>query len=236
MPDSDRASELASRLEVVRGEIAAAAESHGRTAADVTLIVVTKTWPTSDIRILADLGVTDIGENRHPEAEDKARELAGLGLTWHFVGQIQTNKANRIAGYADLVHSVDSVRLAQRLNTGAHSHDRVVDCLVQISLDPGRSSAGRGGVDPSDAGSVAAAIDTAGMLRIRGVMGVAPLGGDADAAYRKLVEVQRDLQQDYPQATLVSAGMSGDFTTAIAAGATHVRVGSAVLGDRPLLR
>ncbi len=152
--------ELAARLKTVRAEIAAAAAAAGRSADDVTLIVVTKTWPASDVRILADLGVTDVAENRHPEAEDKARELADLGLTWHFVGQIQTNKANRIAGYADVVHSVDSVRLAQRLNAGAHHHDRVVDCLVQVSLDPSEASAGRGGVAPAEVGEVAAAIDT----------------------------------------------------------------------------
>ncbi len=236
MTDANRAADLESRLRAVQAEIADAALAAGRAADDVTLVVVTKTWPTSDIRILAELGVTDVAENRHPEAEDKARELEGLGLRWHFVGQIQSNKAARIAGYADVVHSVDSIRLAQRLNAGAHHHDRVVECLVQVSLDPVDVSAGRGGVDPSEAESVAAAIDDAGGLRLRGVMGVAPLGGDADAAYRLLVEVQRRLQRQHPEATVVSGGMSGDFVSAIAAGATHVRVGSAVLGERPLLR
>jgi pyridoxal phosphate enzyme (YggS family) len=236
MPDAERKATLGSRLEAVRRDIAAAATAAGRAPADVTLVVVTKTWPTSDIRLLAELGVTDVAENRHPEAEDKARDLAELDLTWHFVGQIQTNKANRIAGYADVVHSVDSVRLAQRLNTGAHNHDRVVDCLVQVSLDSADTGAGRGGVALGEVEDVAAAIDTAGGLRLRGVMGVAPLGGDAGAAYRTLVEVQRELVAHYPHATLISGGMSGDFPAAIAAGATHVRVGSAVLGERPLLR
>jgi len=235
MTDSVRKAELASRLKVVRADIAAAATAAHRPPTDVTLVVVTKTWPTSDVRLLAELGVTDVAENRHPEAEVKARELADLPLTWHFVGQIQTNKANRIAGYADVVHSVDSVRLAQRLNTGAHRYERVVDCLVQVSLDPGEASAGRGGVAPTEAGEVAAAIDSAGGLRLRGVMGVAPLGGDADSAYRTLAEIQRELLLDFPNATVISAGMSGDFPAAIRAGATHVRVGSAVLGERPAL-
>lgn len=230
-----RREELAGRLAAVRAEIAAAAEAAGRAAEDVTLIVVTKTWPASDIRILADLGVADVGENRHPEAEDKARELSDLGLTWHFIGQIQSNKAARIAGYADVVHSVDSVRLAGRLDVGAQHHDRRIDCLVQVSLDPQEASAGRGGAAPDLAGEVAAAINGSERLRFAGVMGVAPLGGDADTAYRSLVAMQRRLLVDFPGALVVSGGMSGDFAAAIAAGATHVRVGSAVLGERPLL-
>lgn len=235
-PAEQRRNELADRLAAVRSEIATAAEDAGRTVDDITLIVVTKTWPTSDIRILAELGVTDVGENRHPEAEDKAFELAGLGLRWHFIGQIQSNKAARIAGYADVVHSVDSARLARRLDAGAHTHDRYLDCLVQVSLDPEQARAGRGGVEPDQVGEVAASIEAAGRLRLAGVMGVAPLGGDADAAYRTLVAVQQELRAVYPGAEVVSGGMSGDFRAAIAAGATHVRVGSAVLGERPLNR
>lgn len=233
MSESRRA-ELAARLAAVHAKIDAAAQAAGRRADDVTLIVVTKTWPASDIRILAELGVTDVGENRHPEAEDKARELAETDLRWHFIGQIQSNKAARIAGYADVVHSVDSVRLAHRLDSGAQHHDRRLDCLVQVSLDPEQASAGRGGVAPDAAGEVASAIDASERLRFAGVMGVAPLGGDPDAAYRALAEVQSRLLLDFPDAAVVSGGMSGDFVAAIAAGATHVRVGSAVLGERPL--
>lgn len=229
-----RREELAARLAAVRGEIASAADAVGRSADDVTLIVVTKTWPASDVRILAELGVADVGENRHPEAEDKARELSDLGLRWHFIGQIQSNKAARIAGYADVVHSVDTVRLAGRLDSGALHHDRRIDCLVQVSLDPHEASAGRGGAPPDLAGEVAAAIDGSERLRFAGVMGVAPLGGDADTAYRSLAAVHRDLLADFPSAVVMSGGMSGDFASAIAAGATHVRVGSAVLGERPL--
>lgn len=233
---SARRDEIAERLAAVRAEIAAAAQAAGRTADEVALIVVTKTWPTSDIRLLAELGVTDVGENRHPEAEDKAAELADLGLRWHFIGQIQSKKAARIAGYADVVHSVDSVRLANRLDAGAASHGRSLDCLVQVSLDPAEASAGRGGVAPEQVDEVAAAVDGSERLRLTGVMGVAPLGGDAAAAYETLVAVQLRLAATYPSATMVSGGMSGDFKAAIAAGATHVRVGSAVLGERPLNR
>ncbi len=231
-----RTQELRSRLAAVRAGIAAAAEAAGRDPTDVTLVVVTKTWPTSDIRRLLDLGVVDIAENRHQEAERKAAELADLGITWHFVGQVQSNKAVRIAAYADVVHSVDSVRVAQRLNSGAHRHDRSLDCLVQVSLDPGVHQDGRGGVAAADVAEVADAIAGAGLLRLVGVMGVAPLGADPHPAYEKLAAIGKQIQAVHGHASWVSAGMSGDFAAAISAGATHVRVGSAILGERPALR
>ena len=224
------------RLDAVRSRIAAAAEAAGRPATDVTLVVVTKTWPTEDIRRLLGLGVLDIGENRHPEAEMKAVELVDEDCTWHFVGQVQSNKATRIAAYADVVHSVDSVRVAQRLNAGAHRYDRSLDCLVQVSLDPGGPGAGRGGVSPAAVEDVAEAIEGAGLLRLAGVMAVAPLGAEPAAAYERLATISSALQAGHRQATWMSAGMSEDLEAAIAAGATHVRVGSAILGDRPLLR
>jgi pyridoxal phosphate enzyme (YggS family) len=236
MPDDDRTTELRRRLMEVDATISAAAASSGRSRDDVVLVVVTKTWPQSDIATLHDLGVRDIGENRHQEAEAKAAALTDLGLTWHFIGQIQSNKAPRIAGYADVVHSVDSVRLAQRLNAGAHNRGRVVECFVQVSLDPADVHArGRGGAPATDVDEVAAAIDDAEALRLRGVMGVAPLGGDAAAAYEQLAAESRRLREQHPHATAISAGMSGDFVDAIKAGATHVRVGSAILGERPPL-
>ena len=156
---AQRRAELAANLDELHSEIAAAARSVGRDPSDVTLVVVTKTWPVSDIALLAELGVRDVGENRHQEAEEKATALADLaaevGLRWHFIGQIQSNKAPRIAHYADVVHSVDSVRVAQRLNAGAHSADRTIDALIQVSLDPDPRSAGRGGVAPDDVADVA---------------------------------------------------------------------------------
>jgi pyridoxal phosphate enzyme (YggS family) len=230
-----RRAQIASGLDDVRRRIATAAESSGRDPDDVTLIVVTKTWPTSDIVLLRDLGVRDIGENRHQEAEQKAHELAHLDITWHFVGQVQSNKASRIAGYADIVHSVDSVKVARRLQRGAHDRGHPVDCMVQVSLDPAEQSVGRGGLAADAVDAVAAEIEQAGQLRLVGVMGVAPLGQDPRPAYEKLVEVSRELRVGHPAARLVSAGMSGDFEAAIAAGATHVRVGSAILGERPPL-
>jgi PLP dependent protein len=236
MSDVVRATEIADGLAAVESAIAEAARSAGRSRADIVLVVVTKTWPETDIRVLHRLGVRDVGENRHPEAEEKATALADLDLTWHFIGQIQSNKAPRIAAYSDVVHSVDSVRLAQRLNAGAHGRERVVDCFVQVNLDPDDGRArGRGGVAADEVAAVADAIEDAEALRLRGVMGIAPLGGDASAAYERLAAVSDRLRADHPGATAVSAGMTGDFVEAIKAGATHVRVGSAILGERPPL-
>jgi pyridoxal phosphate enzyme (YggS family) len=232
MGSGDRRGQIAGGLDDVRGRIAAAAAECGRDSADITLVVVTKTWPVSDLEVLLDLGVDDLGENKHQEAEEKAAALAGRGVRWHFVGQIQSNKATKIAAYADVVHSVDSVRVAQRLNAGAHARDREVECLIQVSLDARSEEEHRGGIQPADIDELAHTIETAGRLRLAGVMGVAPLGGDPVAAYRRLVQASRDLTATYPDATVVSAGMSDDLEEAVKAGATHVRVGSAVLGER----
>ena len=231
-----RVRELEQRLRAVQDQIGLAASANGRSPDEVTLVVITKTWPTSDIRILYDLGVRDVGENRHQDAEAKADELSDLDLTWHFVGQIQSNKAARIATYADVVHSVDSVRVARRLGAAAQEHDRVVSCFVQVSLDEEERRGSRGGVAPDEVDGVAAAVEEAGGLTLCGVMGVAPLHGDAESAYLRLASTRSRLRHAYPPATAMSAGMSGDLVAAVTAGATHVRVGSAVLGQRPALR
>ncbi|MBO9520346.1 MAG: YggS family pyridoxal phosphate-dependent enzyme [Nocardioidaceae bacterium] len=232
---ADRRAELEASLAAVRERIARACAAAGRSAEEVTLVVVTKFFPASDVRILADLGVRAVGENRHQEAEAKAAECADLGLSWHFIGSIQSNKAAAIARYADVVESVDRVKLVGALDRGAHESGRAVDCLVQVSLDPpGR--AGRSGADASDVRRVAAALEEAGSLRLRGVMAVAPLGEPARPAFEHLAEVAAQLRAEHPGATVVSAGMSGDLEDAVACGATHVRIGSAVLGPRPVTR
>jgi len=231
-----RGAELAEGLSEVRARIESASRSVHRDPHDITLVVVTKTWPVSDLALLHELGVSDFAENKHQDAADKAAELADLNLRWHFVGQIQSNKAARIAAYADVVHSVDSVRVAQRLNVGAHKHEREVDCLVQVSLDEKSSRGRRGGAAWAELETVAAAIYAAGGLRLAGVMGVAPPAGDASSAYRRLWEASRLVRATVPSADVISAGMSGDFEEAIGGGATHVRVGSAILGKRPTLR
>lgn len=230
-----RAEELAARLGRVRDRIAAACRASGRDPSEVSLIVVTKYFPASDVRLLADLGVTDVGENRHQEAEAKAAETTDLPVTWHFIGGLQSNKAAAVAHYAGAVHSVDRRKLVGGLDRGAAARGGAVDVLLQVSLDPpGRE--GRSGADPAELSALAEAVEVADHLRLRGLMAVAPLGEDPEAAFARLAEVRAAFLAEHPDATWLSAGMSGDLEAAIAAGATHVRVGTAVLGSRPAVQ
>ena len=227
----DRRAELAANLADVRARIAAAAEAAGRDAAGITLVAVTKTWPASDVRLLAELGVEDIGENRDQEAAPKHEACRDLAVRWHFVGQLQRNKAGSVASYADVVHSVDRVELATALDRHAQRHGRRVRALVQVALDE-EGAAGRAGAAPAQVPAVAAAIAAAPALDLGGVMAVAPLGADPDPAFARLAQVAAALRATHPQATTISAGMSGDLEAAVRHGATHVRIGTALLGPR----
>jgi hypothetical protein len=222
----------------VRGRIAAAAQSVGRRPDDVTLVAVSKTWPASDVRLLHRLGISTFGENRDQEAEPKARAVADLHLHWHFIGQLQTNKARSVATYADVVESVDRPKLVAALQRGAEAAGRSLTCLVQVDLDPDAGSAGkpRGGALPGEIADLAAAITAADRLRLGGLMSVAPLDADPDEAFGRLADLAGQLRATYPEATMMSAGMTGDLEAGIRAGATHVRVGSAVFGRRPPVR
>lgn len=236
-----RAAELAANLARVENRIATACGSVGRDRKDVTLIVVTKTYPASDVRILAGLGVTHVAENRDQDAGPKAAETADLPLTWHFVGQLQTNKARSVVRYADHVHSVDRLRLVTALSAAATAAQRQLGCLVQVALDAESGTQGeRGGVAPDAIGTLADAIAAAPGLRLDGLMTVAPLAGayagQPRAAFDRLMEISSRLRETHPAANMVSAGMSQDLDEAVAAGATHVRVGTAVLGARDGLR
>jgi pyridoxal phosphate enzyme (YggS family) len=238
----DRRAELAAGLARVRTRIAQACADAGRDTSEVTMIAVTKTYPAGDVVALAGLGVTDVGENRDQEAAPKAAEVAAAGVTprWHFIGQLQRNKARSVARYADVVHSVDSVRLARALDTAsAAARDRPLDVLVQVSIDgdAARGGALPGSADP-DAGldPVAEAVAGADALRLVGLMAVAPLGWEPERAFARLAEVAAGFRTVHPGAVALSAGMSGDLEIAIRYGATHVRVGSALLGMRPTLR
>jgi pyridoxal phosphate enzyme (YggS family) len=227
-----RHDEVAAGLDAVRRRIATAAGSAGRDPAEITLVAVTKFFPATDVRILTDLGVTDVGENRHPEAADKRAACDDLPLRWHFIGGLQSNKAAAVGSYADVVESVDRAKLVGALNRGAHGRAHEVDVLLQVSLDPpGR--AGRAGADPADLPALADAVEAAGLLRLRGLMAVAPLDEDPRDAFGRLASVRADFVAVRPGATWLSAGMSHDLEAAIEAGATHVRVGSAILGERP---
>ena len=230
-----RARELADNLTAVRERIARAASAAGRDPDEITLVVVTKFFPASDVRILADLGVTDVGENRHQEAEAKAAECADLDLRWHYIGGLQSNKAAAVARYADVVQSVDRPKLLAGLARSAGERGRPLEVTVQVSLDP-PDAHGRAGVDAAQVPELAAQIATTEGLELRGVMAVAPLGGDPVAAFTTLAEVAGVVRREHPSATWISAGMSADLEAAIAAGATHVRIGSAILGKRPPIK
>ena len=226
-----RRAEISAGLAAVRARIAAACQAAGRSPAAITLIAITKTRPASDIRLLSRLGVTDIGENRAQEAAAKAAECAALGLrlTWHFVGQLQVNKAASVVSYADVIHSVDRLRLASALGSRARAAGRRVTCLVQASLDGDPS---RGGAVADQVMTVADAITAQDGLILGGLMAVAPLGVPPVTAFAKLGELSAIMRSAYPGAAMISAGMSGDLEPAIEAGATHVRVGTALLGGR----
>ncbi|MFD4951249.1 YggS family pyridoxal phosphate-dependent enzyme [Streptomyces sp. NPDC058451] len=237
---TDRRNELAANLAKVERRIAAACAAAGRAREEVTLIVVTKTYPASDVRILSELGVRHTAENRDQEAAPKAAECADLPLTWHFVGQLQTNKVRSVVGYAGVVQSLDRSRLVTALSTEAVRAERELGCLIQVALDAGESGRGeRGGVGPGGIEELADLVARSEGLRLDGLMTVAPLTGEyagrQQAAFERLMDLSTDLRAAHPAATMVSAGMSGDLEQAVAAGATHVRVGSAVLGVRPRL-
>lgn len=235
---TDRRDELAANLADVEERIAAACAAAGRGREEVTLIVVTKTFPASDVRILSELGVRHVAENRDQDAAPKAAECADLPLKWHFVGQLQTNKVRSVAGYADFVQSVDRSRLVAALSKEAVRNGRELGCLIQVALDAGESGRGeRGGVAPGGVAELAHLVAGAEGLRLDGLMTVAPLTGEyagrQQAAFERLMDLSADLRAAHPAANMVSAGMSADLEQAVAAGATHVRVGSAVLGVRP---
>jgi pyridoxal phosphate enzyme (YggS family) len=229
--DRDRRGEIARNLDRVRSRIAAACGQVGRDPDELTLVVVTKTFPVDDVRLLADLGVTDVGENRDQEAAPKAAACAELDLRWHFVGQLQRNKARSVAGYANVVHSVDRPRLVTALDQAMARSGRPGELavFVQVNLDP---EPGRGGAEPTDVGVIADQVAAAEHLRLSGVMAIAPLGADPAPAFAELARIARRVQLDHPEATAISAGMSADLEVAVAAGATHLRVGSGVLGRR----
>jgi PLP dependent protein len=228
----DRSAALAAGLDRVRARIATAARGVGRDPAEVTVVVVTKTFPATDVARLAELGVRDVGESRHPEARNKREAVPERGLTWHFVGALQRNKARAIAGYADVVHSVDRDRLVEPLSRGGADAARPVRCLVQVNLDPERS-AERSGCTPDEVPELADRIAAAEHLELGGLMAIAPPGVDPAPAFERLAVLAGDLRHDHPAASMLSAGMSGDLEAAIQAGATHVRIGRAVLGARP---
>ncbi|GAA2642257.1 YggS family pyridoxal phosphate-dependent enzyme [Streptomyces vastus] len=235
---TDRKAQLARNLTHVEERITAACVAAGRKREEVTLIVVTKTYPASDVRTLSELGVRHVAENRDQDAAPKAAECSDLPLTWHFVGQLQTNKVRSVVGYAGIVQSVDRARLVTALSKEAVRAGREVGCLIQVALDADESGRGvRGGIGPDGVEELGELVAESPGLRLDGLMTVAPLtgpyAGRERAAFERLMDLSTDLRRAHPTANMVSAGMSSDLEQAVAAGATHVRVGTAVLGVRP---
>jgi PLP dependent protein len=219
-------SALADRLAEVQGSIADAARDAGRSPSEITTIVVTKFQPAALVAELASLGVRDIGENRHQEAQAKAAALAGLGLRWHFIGQLQTKKARQVRSYASAIHSVDRPSLVDALRSDAAS----VDCFVQVNLT---DKAGRGGVMPDGLEAlVEHVLETPG-LRLCGLMAIAPLDEPARPAFARVRLLSERISAIAPRSTDLSMGMSHDFREAILEGATHLRIGTAITGNRP---
>src|SRR6202012_3936120 len=200
-----------------------------RQASELTLIAVTKTRPASDVRLLSELGVADIGENRDAEAAPKAAQCADLDLTWHFIGQLQTNKCASVVRYASVVHSVDRLRLIRALGKAARGAGRVGGGLVEGSLD---GDPARGGAVAADVPARAEALAAEEGLVLGGVMAIAPLGMEPAAAFASLRQSATAVQALRPAATVISAGMSSDLEAAVESGATHLRIGTALLGDR----
>jgi pyridoxal phosphate enzyme (YggS family) len=241
---SARERELAEALAAVRSRIARAAEAADRNPNEIELLPITKFFPASDVLILRRLGCQEFGESREQEASDKSAEvravLGGESIRWHMVGRIQRNKARSIAGWAYAAHSVDSAKLIAALDTAATEaldQGRRAERLrvyLQLSLDGDES---RGGVDigrPDAVDELCAAVAAAGGLELVGLMAMPPLDADPDAAFTRLQKERERVQEAYGQPLGLSAGMSGDLESAVKHGSTCVRVGTALLGERPL--
>jgi PLP dependent protein len=228
--DPARRASLATALAGVEARISAACAAAGRDRSLVHLIVVTKTYPASDVAALADLGVIDVGESREAEAAAKAAALPDL--RWHFIGRLQSNKAARVARYAHLVHSVDRPAVIGPLARGAAAAGRRVGCLLQVSLD---GDPARGGAVATELPELARAVAEQPWLQLRGLMAVPPLAADPGRAYAALPPLLAALRAEHEGIDVLSAGMSGDLEAAVTHGATHLRVGSAILGQRSTL-
>ena len=220
-----RADEISTGLANVMGRITQTSHNVGRLTEEIALIVVTKTYPTTDVELLRELGVKNYGENRDAEGAEKSKVVPG---TWHFQGQIQSNKIGSISQWADVVHSLDDARHAELLNK-AMAFEKTMAVFIQVSLD---KSARRGGADPTKLGTLAERILELPHLKLLGLMAVAPLTENPESAFTRLAVIHSDFRRQFPDSAALSAGMSNDFEIAIAHGATHVRIGSSILGSR----
>ena len=224
---SSREIEIAAALAAVESQIAAAAAKVGRDRSEITLIAVTKTYPASDVEILRNLGVQNFGENRNEEGEAKSAQVSG---TWHFQGQVQSRKLRDIAGWASFIHSLDSADHLEKLSRIATELGREISIFLQLSLD---GVPDRGGVIKSELVALADSVANLPQIKLVGLMCVPPVEYEHERAFSEIAEIHQGFLTNYPAATFLSAGMSSDYQIAISHGATHLRIGSQILGSRP---
>lgn len=229
---SNRLANIQSNLEKINSRIAQACSRSKRNISEITVIAVTKTYPASDVDLLKQLGIENVGENKDQEASGKISQVKEK-FSWHFIGQLQSNKAKSVVTYAELVHSVDRLSLAKELQKSASAIAKKQKVLIQVDLDQSGPDPSRGGVWPADLAALAQFISQSENLELAGLMSVAPLGENPSEAFERLAQIRSDFLKNYPNAVILSAGMSEDLEAAIEHGATHLRIGSALLGERP---
>lgn len=229
---SNRLADIQSNLEKINSRIAEACSRSKRNISEITLIAVTKTYPASDVDLLKQLGIENVGENKDQEASGKISQVKEK-FSWHFIGQLQSNKAKSVVTYAELVHSVDRLSLAKELQKSASAIAKKQKVLIQVDLDQSGPDSSRGGVWPADLAALAQFISQSENLNLAGLMSVAPLGENPSVAFERLAQIRSEFLKNYPNALILSAGMSEDLEAAIEHGATHLRIGSALLGERP---
>ena len=227
-----RQQEINENYQKIQNRILKSCNSVGRDPSEVTVIAITKTYPASDIDLLKNIGIHNVGENKDQEASQKFNEVKNK-FTWHFVGQLQTNKVKSVVQYADFIHSVDRISLAKEIQKMSKKIDKVQKVLIQIDLDESQNDENRGGVNPSQLIELAQEISSCPNLELKGLMSVAPLNVSSKEAFLKLAKIQLEFLKTYPFAKMLSAGMSEDLEDAVSHGATHLRIGSALLGERP---
>ncbi len=227
-----RLAEIAENYKKIKTRILDACNKTGRNPTEVTLIAITKTYPANDIDLLKSLGIENVGENKDQEASLKFNEVKNK-FTWHFVGQLQTNKVKSVLQYADYIHSIDRLNLVKEVQKISQRMHKTQKVLIQIDLDETENDENRGGVNPQKLLELAQEISKCPNLELSGLMSVAPLNMKPKEAFAKLEKIQSEFLKSYPLAKMLSAGMSDDLEEAILHGATHLRIGSALLGERP---
>ena len=229
---SDRLAGIKENLETLQSRIDNACQEAKRSSTEITLIAVTKTYPADDVDLLKQLGIDDVGENRDQEAALKRTQVQA-DFNWHFIGQLQSNKAKSVVSYAHLIHSVDRSSLAKEIQKSAQGVDKKQAVLIQLDLDQSGPDPTRGGLWPTELMALAQQITDSSHLELKGLMSVAPLEENPAVAFARLAVIRAEFLKTYPQASILSAGMSDDLEAAILHGATHLRIGSALLGERP---